>query len=264
MFTVKTIDFPGYKNLKNNFNIYKDIFLNEQIIAFRNANIDFNMQTQIMNLLGDNLNWYPNSYIQNPSDYIEDHHKHMNSNNIATKNSIMLGWHQEHVASNNGAFVSGLWNMTLFNCSPDTGKTYFVDMAKFYKNLPEEDKFFLNKCRAKVKLEDNFVLYDLVSLHWITGERVLRTYFDNEVIELFEVDGKSPSNLEIIKFNSLCKHISSEINFNENIRMQHIWQKGDLLITDLFKLAHAVSGGFNKNERKLEGMFGKLEPWNRL
>ena len=261
MYTIKTIEFPGYEELKNNFNAYKDIFINKSIIAFRNANLDFETQTKIIHLFGDNLGWYPNSLNTNSSDYIEDHYKHMNSDNIATKDSIMLGWHQEHVSRKNGTLVSGVWNMTVFNCKPETGKTYFVDMAKFYNNLSEEDKVFLNKCKAKVKIENDFTTYDLISSHWITGEKVLRTYFDDEVIELFEIDGRAPENLEIIKFNGLSKKISLEINFNKDIRMQHVWQKGDLLIPDLFKLAHAVSGGFNKNERKLEGMFGALKPW---
>lgn len=261
MHTVNTIEFPGYEDIKNNFNKYKDIFLEKQIVAFRNANIDFDMQTKIMHLLGDNLGWFPNSENPESSDYIEDHHKHMNSNNITTKDSIMLGWHQEHIASESGPLVSGLWNMTLFDCDPDTGKTYFVDMSKFYNNLPIEDQLFLEKCKASVKIEDSLAFYDLVSLHWLTNEKVLRTYFDEEIIELFEFDGREPLKIEKNKFNELSRHITSEVNFNENIRIQHIWQKGDLLITDLFKLSHAVSGGFNKNQRKLEGMFGKLKPW---
>ena len=52
MHTVNTIEFPGYEDIKNNFNKYKDIFLEKQIVAFRNANIDFDMQTKIMHLLG--------------------------------------------------------------------------------------------------------------------------------------------------------------------------------------------------------------------
>jgi alpha-ketoglutarate-dependent taurine dioxygenase len=263
MNTITTIDFPGYDEIKNNFKKYKEIFINNKIIAFRNANIDFNMQTKIMHLFGDNLGWYPNSNNPESSDYIEDHHKHMNNNNINKKDSIMLAWHQEHVATTGKPLVSGLWNMTLFNCKPDTGKTYFIDMSKFYYSLLKEDQLFLDKCKAMVNIENSFFIYDVVSNHWITNEKVLRTYFDDEIVELIEFDSKKPSEIEKNKFNDLSKYISNEINFNEDIRMQHIWQQGDLLVPDLFKLAHAVSGGFNKNERKLEGMFGKLEPWGK-
>lgn len=44
--------------------------------------------------------------------------------------------------------------------------------------------------------------------------------------------------------------------------MVHQWQKGDLLIPDLFKLAHAVTGGFVQNQRQLDGMFAKANPWS--
>jgi hypothetical protein len=125
--------------------------------------------------------------------------------------------------------------------------------------LLKEDQLFLDKCKAKIYIEDSFFTYNLVSPHWITNEKELRTYFDEEVIELFQFDSREPSELEKNRFNSLSKYIHDEINFNENIRMQHLWQKGDLLIPDLFKLTHAVSGGFNKNERKLEGIFGRLK-----
>ena len=39
------------------------------------------------------------------------------------------------------------------------------------------------------------------------------------------------------------------------------WQQGDVAVPDLFKLAHAVSGGFIQNQRTLQGQFGKTLPW---
>lgn len=264
MITIEVIEYPGYDELKNNFNKYKEIFLDQSIIAFRNANLDFNAQEKIMHLFGDNLSWYPNSSNTNQSDYIEDHHKHMTEDNVLNKNSIMLEWHQEHIAKENNPYLSGVWNMTLFNCSPDSGKTYFVDMQKFYKNLFKEDKDFLSLCKAKIQIESQQFIYKLVSKHWLTSEDVLRTYYDDsEDIELFLINEQNPTIDEKNKFKQLSNYIKKEIQFNEEIRMQHIWQQGDLLIPDLFKLAHAVSGGFDKNQRRLEGMFGTLLPWEK-
>ena len=283
MYTIKTIEYPGYEELKNNFNKYKDILLNDAIIAFRNANLDFDMQTKIIHLFGDNLGWYPNSSNSNPSDYIEDHHKHMNSLNTKEKKELMLQWHQEHIAQEHNPYVSGVWNMTLFKCDPETGKTYFVDMSKVFNMFNEEDKEFMLNCKVSIvnyrwfkdkayyyyvplenqkENKDEHVIYNLIAEHWLTKEKTIRTYLSvDESTILYKFKDMDPSENEIKKYKEIAKKIYDIVNNNEDIRMQHIWQQGDLLIPDLFKLAHAVSGGFDKDQRKLEGMFGTLSPW---
>lgn len=283
MYTIKTIEFPGYEELKNNFNIYKDIFINDSIIAFRNANLDYDMQTKIMHLFGDNLNWYPNSLNSNPSDYFEDHHKHMNEFNVKEKDALMLQWHQEHIAQEHNPYVSGVWNMTLFNCNPGTGKTYFIDMSKVFNMFNDEDKEFMLNCKVninnyrwfknkeyyyylpeenKVNNTDEDVVYSLVSEHWLTKEKTIRTYLSvDESTQLYKFKDKNPLGDDIEKYKEIAKKINYIVNNNEDIRMQHVWQQGDLLIPDLFKLAHAVSGGFDKDQRRLDGMFGTLSPW---
>jgi alpha-ketoglutarate-dependent taurine dioxygenase len=283
MHTIKVIEFPGYEELKNNFSIYKDIFINDAIIAFRNANLDYDMQAKVMHLFGDNLNWYPNSLNSNPSDYIEDHHKHMDSNNIVEKDSIMLGWHQEHIAQEHNPYVSGVWNMTLFKCNPETGKTYFIDMSRVFNMFNDEDREFMLNCKVniinyrwfkdkayyyyipeknKLNNKDEDVVYSLVSEHWLTKEKTIRTYLSrDETTELYKFKDKDPSENDIKKYIEISKKINDIVNNNEDVRMQHIWQQGDLLIPDLFKLAHAVSGGFDKDQRRLDGMFGTLKPW---
>jgi hypothetical protein len=283
MYTIKTIKFPGYEELKNNFNKYKKIFLDEQIIAFRDANIDFNMQTKIIHLFGDNLGWYPNSLNTNPSHYIETHHNHMNEKNVSDKKSIMLQWHQEHVAQEHNPYVSGFWNMVLFKCDENAGKTYFVDMSKLFNMFNHEDQDFLSKCQVLIKNyrwhgkkdyyyyvdekdaknnNNNLVTYNLVSEHWITKEKTIRTYLSkDEDTKLYKFNNQNPTIEEINKYKEISKKINNEVNNNESIRMQHIWKQGDLLVPDLFKLSHAVSGGFNKDQRQLNGMFGTLKPW---
>lgn len=283
MYTINPIEFPGYEELKNNFSLYKNIFINDSIIAFRNANLDFDMQTKIIHLFGDNLGWYPNSSNTNPSDYIEDHHKHMDETNVSDKNSIMLSWHQEHVAQEHNPYVSGVWNMTIFKCNPETGKTFFVDMSNLYNLFDENDKKFLLNCEVAIKRyrwhknkqyyylindediknnNDDLVTYKIVADHWITKEKTIRTYLaKEEEIFLYKFNNRAPTEKEKNKFLNLSKKIYNLVNYDESIRMQHKWQEGDLLIPDLFKLAHAVSGGFNKDQRKLEGMFGTLSPW---
>jgi hypothetical protein len=37
--------------------------------------------------------------------------------------------------------------------------------------------------------------------------------------------------------------------------MVHRWQQGDLIIPDMFKLAHAVTGGFKSEDREFRGIW---------
>jgi alpha-ketoglutarate-dependent taurine dioxygenase len=255
MVSVKTIEFPGYEELKNNFNKYKEIFLNEQIIAFRNANLNRKEQEEIMYLFGDNLGWYPNSSYKQDFGYAETHHFHIDKKGNVSKNELVLEWHQEHIEDPNLIFVSGMWNMELFECNPDAGKTYFVDMSKIYNSFIKEDKEFLDRCTGYCEGE----IYKLVSSHWITNEKTIRTFFAKiENVSLHLIDDRKPTEIESEKFNLLHDQIVTQVWLNKDIRMEHSWKQGDLLIPDLFKLSHSVTGGFNKNERRLEGIFGVL------
>lgn len=255
MYIVKTIEFPGYEEIKNNFNFYKNIFLDNQILAFRNANINSEMQLKLIKLFGDNLGWVPNSSSEENIDYAETHHQHIDKKGNVSKDELVLEWHQEHVGDFNFNFVSGMWSMGLFECEPDSGKTYFVDMSKIYNNLDIEDKNFLDKCTAYCEGE----VYKIVSNHWITNEKTIRTFYATiENVSLYLIDDKKPTELESEKFNLLHDQIVAQVWLNKDIRMEHLWQTGDLLIPDLFKLAHSVSGGFNKNQRRLDGMFGRV------
>lgn len=262
MSQINTIDFPGYEELKNNFNTYRDIFLNDQIIAFRNANLDLETQIKVINLFGDNFNLKQNSSNQNAFEYSEDHHKHMNKENVENKNEIMLGWHQEHVGDDQDIYLIGVWCMEIFKCEPDSGKTYFVDMSKIYNSFTIIDQEFLNSCFYSVENEFTSSTdgpYPLTLNHWITNEKTIRAFYaKNEKINLYSVNGQTPTQLEIDKFNLLYNEILTKVWLDSDIRIEHIWQEGDLLIPDLFKLAHAVTGGFDKDQRKLRGIFGTV------
>lgn len=261
MITIKTIEFPGYEEIKNNFNKYKDIFLNEQVIAFRNANVDKELQINLMKLFGDNLSWSPNSTklmdINNEyTKYTETHHQHIDKKGNVSKDDLILEWHQEHVEDEHFIFVSGMWSMGLFNCDPDSGKTYFVDMTKMYNSFSIEDREFLDRCTGFCEGE----IFKLVSNHWITNEKTIRTFYAKiENTNLYLIDDREPTKLELEKFKLLHDQIVDQVWFNKEIRMQHLWKQGDLVIPDLFKLTHSVSGGFDKNQRRLDGMFGIFE-----
>lgn len=260
---IEVIEFPGLEELKTNFPYYKQKFLDSRILAFRNVNADFALQEDITKFFGDNLGWYPNTENPNRSDYIEDHHKHMMGQSIATKDEWMLGWHIEWVEHENDSYYGATWNMTKFDCEYDTGNTCFVDMTAFYSRLSDEEKNFLDKCIVNLHTRGKDYQYSYIKKHWITDEKTLRPFLgDYGTTKLYKFNGEDPTESQIEQFNVLHKNIIKVVWEDPAIRLVHRWQKGDLLIPDLFKLAHAVTGGFGRDQRQLDGMFTKANPWH--
>jgi len=269
MRNVKTIEWLGLDHLIHNKNYYKEMFLNNKIIAFRNVNADVDLQKKIMIYFGDLLGWYPNSSNSNPSDYVEDHHRHMRNENVSNKNELMLGWHIEWVQNEEDPHYGATWNMTKFDCDYDTGNTCFIDAQEVYEMLDKKSIEFLKKCKVFINFpEQNFnnKKYQYIKQHWITKENCVRPFLFNptqdQITSLVEFDNKTPTKEDISIFDELHKKICNIVYHNEDIRYVHKWEKGDLLVPDLFKLAHSVTGGFKENQRRLDGMFGKSNAWD--
>lgn len=265
---VKITEWSSLEHLFDNKDYYKEMFLNDKIIAFRNVNADLILQEKIMLYFGDLLGWYPNSENSNPSHYFEDHHKHMINNKNITKDELILSWHIEWVEQDHIPHYGSTWNMTKFDCNYDTGNTCFVDMAEVYNLLDQNSSQFLEKCDVFV---DSFMPghlnspYPYIKEHWITNEKCVRPFlFDIKKTSLVLFDKKQPTENENKMFESIHKFVYDTVHNNLDIRYVHRWQKGDLLVPDLFKLAHAVTGGFKENERRLDGMFGKSQPWDLM
>jgi alpha-ketoglutarate-dependent taurine dioxygenase len=279
MILVNTTEFTSIEEIKSNPDKYKEIYLRDKIIVFRNANLNKEQQTELMEFFGDTFGWYPNSLDARPSDYIEDHHKHMVGGRYAAKNELMLNWHTEHVQNEGDSFHGATWRMEKFNCPDDSGHTYFVDMTKMFNDLSIEDQEFASKCVSQIEIRESTYSpegvqtikeakqsFKMVRPHPITGEKTLRVFLGSEYPEniyLNEFDGREPIKEEKDNHLRLVKQICKDVWQNEDIRMIHKWQEGDLAVPDLFKLAHAVSGGFVENQRTLQGQFGKANPWIR-
>jgi alpha-ketoglutarate-dependent taurine dioxygenase len=278
MIEVNPLDFTSIKEIKSNPNKYKDIYINDKIIVFRNANLSKEEQTELMIFFGDLLGWYPNS--KNPStlDYTEDHHKHMKDDKPTTKDELMLAWHIEHVQNEEDSHHGATWRMEKFQCSEGSGHTYFVDMEKMFQSLSKENQDFLSKCVNKInttefRYTDNEVKeikilkdFNCVKVHPITEEKTLRLSLfahNGQLNSLSKFDGREPKKEEINRHRKLISWICNEVWTNKNIQMVLKWKEGDLAVPDLFKLAHSVNGGFTKNQRTLQGQFGKALPWEK-
>jgi alpha-ketoglutarate-dependent taurine dioxygenase len=260
MINIEPIDFPGIEAITNNLDFYKNKFINDSVIVFRNANLSPEDQKVFHKSLGDAFGWFTFEEDGEMSRYFEDHSTNTKID-TATKDEIMLGWHIEHVYYEN-PIVASTWNMLVFNTDNDNGKTYFVDSEKVYSRMPESWKNFLNKCTisaADFKLENVFPNFKPVQKHWITNNDVLRLRVSEKrdsINNLVLFDDKEPTEEEKEKFRDIVSWFSNEVINNEEIRMVHRWQKGDLVFPDMFKLAHAVTGGFSPLDRKFIGIWG--------
>lgn len=268
---LEVVEYPGFAKFKENLPLYTEKFLKGEVTAFRGAYLSAHQQVLIMQLLGDELNWWPNSDMSGPRGvqdpfYYETHHQSMDETRRSNKDALMLGWHLEHVGYEDEVYLGALWSMNLFECDPDAGNTWFVDVAKVYEKFSEDDKRFLSgavvellehdgtKPKATKGEADN---YEFVQKHWILGIPVPRPVLNgSHVTNLVSINGNVPSDEEREKFNLLFENLVREVTENEEHRFVHSWQEGDLLLLDVFRVAHAITGGFSENQRTLKGIFG--------
>lgn len=261
MINIVPIEFTSIQEIKENFNFYKNKFINDSVVVFRNANLTHQDHIEINKIFGSNLGW---SNFERESgevdNYVEDHSR---VENILTTTSddIIVFWHIEHVYYKN-PIIAATWNMITFNTDNENGKTYFVDSSRLYEKLSDEWKSFLDSCivgMGKSDVDIKFDDYKPIGRHWITDKPVIRLrldWIDGATNTLVSVNGKTPTEEEQKTFTDICSWFNNEVITNEDLRMVHRWQKGDLVLVDLFRLAHAVTGGFNPIDRKFVGIWG--------
>ena len=137
-----------------------------------------------------------------------------------------------------------------------------------YNLMSEEWKTFLNRC--KINLVDNKTLYTVddyspICEHWITKNSVIRIPIINngmKISSLISVDDREPTEIEKNLFEEISNWFGNYVYTNEDNKISHKWQQGDLVIVDIFKLAHAVGGGFDPEDREFIGMWGYKNPTN--
>jgi alpha-ketoglutarate-dependent taurine dioxygenase len=250
---VKVIESPSFNNFIENISDYAELFMKERVLVLRNANFTENEQKIAMNALGDVLQWYPNSKDSTQRRYKENHERVV-SVDKKTKDDIIVSWHLEHTEYDN-PIVAATWNMYLFTCEKDVGRTFFVDASKMYKDMPKEWQDFLLKAKEHITKDESSYVLKCVRPHFYTKELVIRMDLtdqgDSNYLELF--DDREPTDEEKAKYKEIRRFFMHQILSNEDIRMYHEWEQGDFLLVDLFKMAHSVAGGFTSDQRSFTG-----------
>lgn len=263
---IKIFDAPSFDDFINNISHYSKEFVSNVVVAYRNANFSKEQQYQIMQKIGDSLNWYPKTgYDYVGKTYYQENHerKYKSDSSRGSGEDILLAFHMEHTDYIN-PMVGATWNMYLFTGDSKNGRTAFVDTSELYKNMPVEWQKFLSNCIEIIK-KDTQVAHNqyeprihkvqCVQNHWFDNSLTIRIDLDTqentEGIEF--IDGKEVTKEDLILFQKIKDFVFDQILKNEDIRWYHEWQQGDLVIVDLFKMAHAVYGGFLPDEREFCG-----------
>jgi alpha-ketoglutarate-dependent taurine dioxygenase len=278
MIDIQAIEFPGFENVFENIEFYKEKFIKDSVIVFRNANLTLDEQNKFHQKLGEHFGWHTSTEEKN---YYQESHHHNKNIGIAKKDEVMLGWHVEHCYYSN-PIVAGTWNMFHLTADPESGKTYFVDTCLIYEMLDEDSQKFISSCTVNcknygVETEKIFAPYSAVKEHWLTNKPTIRIPIssnwqtekpgdeyqttdgeflsDPNILEL--VDGRTPTDSDYKKFADIAEQVSAIIKTEESIRLVQKWKQGDLVFMDAFKLAHAVTGGFKPEDRKFTGIWGQ-------
>lgn len=266
MINIEPTEFPGIDNVLENAEYYKNKLISDSVICFRNANLTQEEQFTFGSNLGKLIGW---SLLDNVSEYVENHARksHLESG----PDDIIVEWHIEHTYYTN-PIVASTWNMYNFKTNPDNGKTYFVDTGVVFEMLTdEEQQFLLNSIITEPdiikqdQVKSGYVgqntnladRYPIIAKHWLTDKPIIRFTIlpDTLMVDLVSYNGQSPDADQLKYFETLIRKIEHIIATNEDIRMVHRWQQGDLIIPDMFKLAHAVTGGFNSEDREFRGIW---------
>lgn len=271
MINVEPIEFPGTKAVLENIEEYKNKLISDSVICFRNANLTEAEHFDFGRKVGRAIGWY---HADETSKYIENHER--KSDIVSGPDDIIVEWHIEHTYYTN-PIVASTWNMYNFKTDNNNGKTYFVDTGLVFDMLTEQEQQFLldsiitepdfikdsqmqsGYLSASTNLSDQ---HPIIDKHWLTNKPIIRFMIlpEPHIVPLVSYKNESPSQESLDYFHSLIRKIEKIIMENEDIRIVHKWQQGDLVIPDLFKLAHAVTGGFKPEDREFRGIWGHQSP----
>jgi alpha-ketoglutarate-dependent taurine dioxygenase len=261
------VEFPGIQEVLDNVDLYKQKFLDDSIIVFRNANLTYEEQSSFHAELGELFNYNVIKLSDSEVDNYVENHSLRESIETAGTNDILLPWHIEHLYYRNPIVIS-TWNMTKFTTDSENGKTYFIDSEQAYNAMPEEWKLFLNVCKINnpnEEINDNADDFSPIVNHWISGNQLLRLAArENKTsgTTLRSVHDREPTELERELFEEIFMWFGNYVYTNQEDRIVHKWQQGDFLIVDIFKMVHSVTGGFDPADREFIGMWGYRDPKN--
>lgn len=253
------IEVESKEDLYKNLDKVRANFEGPGIAVIRGIQLSRDEQIQLVKDLGDLIGWYPNNKSRDILHKYQENHSANKYLEYSEPDEVILDWHLEHVDYDSFVpLVGGVWNMFKFTCDSNVGKTYFLDSCEAYKLFTEEEQEFLKKITLVWNDVDGSGPHyaPVVVNHWISGNPLIRIEITKEVNPIIsDFDGREATNEEMLRFLELKAKFHDIVDNNEDLRIIHKWQQGDIAIPDLYRMAHAVTGGFDSSEREFWGFW---------
>lgn len=262
------IEYKGLSDIKENISSYFNKFEEHSVVCFRGGDVSKEDQVEILKIFGDLAGWFPNTTVLEDKDnleafnayafYSENHSQAYNEK--WGNDDIVITWHLEHFYRKNRT-AGAVWNMKTFTCSPESGKTYFVNANKLWDMLNEQEKQILTDSQTYFYYFDDVIMANCVSKHFRTNQTLAHVDFNADPSKykyLARYNGFQPSDPMEKEFNRIMMFLNDQVKNNEDIRIVHKWQENDVLVPDLFKLIHTITGGFKPEERYFHGVWATL------
>lgn len=245
----------------------KDIeteYLDSGVVVLRGHSFSEDEHFNLVQKLGDLFRWNIDSNTRREtvpgSIYSGGHSADETGNYNVSAIDYVLDWHIEQVYYIS-PIVAGIWNMTNFTAPHGHGSTLFVDAITLYNELSEVEKNLLSSAivvwSKPSPTTDGPYYTKAVGLHPTLGVPTLRVETDRGCYsspELYKVAGDLPNDDHTELFTKIMNKVKYRLALDTDIRLTQNWEQGDLLIVDLYRMYHAVLGGFTYGQRTFTGI----------
>jgi alpha-ketoglutarate-dependent taurine dioxygenase len=247
-----------------------EAYKNYGVTVIKGYSFSVQEHKDLARLLGDVLDWHINSGVEDSAmDRFFIHGGHSDNPDRKYSNGIddyVLDWHIEQVYYKCPP-LAGIWCMKEITCGFGNGNTLFVDSNEIYESLSKEDKeFLLGAVVSWYKPANDHVgpfYTKAIDMHPLTAIPIVRVEMDKGCYvmpALHSLHNRPATNDEIRKFEEIAASIKTKLKTDDDLRYVQQWESGDMIIVDLFRMYHAVLGGFKYNERLMDLIVAKPSP----
>lgn len=264
---IYTLRASSYDQVVQNLPELVEAYKNQGILVIKGHNFSIEEHKNLARLFGDNLGWHINSSVDDAGmDKFFIHGGHSDNPDREYNNGTddyVLDWHIEQVYQKCPP-LAGLWSMKEITCPPGNGNTLFADSSQIYESLSDEDKeFLLGAVVFWDKPANNCVgpyYTKAVDAHPVTSIPILRVETDQGCYvmpALYSLYNRPATDDEAKRFEELMATVKTRLKTDYDLRYVQQWERGDMIVVDLFRMYHAVLGGFAYNERLMDLIVAK-------
>jgi alpha-ketoglutarate-dependent taurine dioxygenase len=264
---IYTLEAESYAHVVEKLPELVEAYKDRGVLVIKGHDFSEKEHKNLARLFGDSLDWHIHSSVEDDvMDMFFIHGGHSDNPDREYNNGTndyVLDWHIEQVYYKCPP-LAGIWCMKEITCPPGNGNTLFADSNEIYESLSEEDKNFLSGAIVswdKPANDHSGPFYTkAVDVHPLTGISILRVETDRgcyTMPALHSLYNKPATDAEIKRFEEIMASVKTRLTTDYDLRYVQQWDPGDMIIVDLFRMYHAVLGGFNYNERRMDLIVAK-------